>query len=86
MWPESEGLENQLCLQFYFACQQLFQRRAGYYLSTYGWVPHCKAGIHTGKVSAVEIGDITGGQFHAGKEAAALGTMSIWCSNPARKV
>jgi len=58
MWLESEGLENHLCIQFYFACKKQFQDRAEYYLANYGLLPHFKAGVHTGQVTAVEIGEI----------------------------
>jgi len=58
MWPASEGLNNQLCIRFYFACQKQFQSRSEYYQSTYGFLPHFKAGVHIGKVTVVEIGEI----------------------------
>jgi adenylate cyclase len=57
-WPESEGLKNQACIRFYFACKYQFSRRTDYYLSAYGALPHFKAGLHTGKVTTVEIGVI----------------------------
>ena len=58
MWPESEGLQNHRCLQFYFAYRQQFRERAGYYQSTYGRLPPFKAGVHSGAVTAVEIGEV----------------------------
>ena len=58
MWPESEGLRNHSCIRFYFACKKQFQDRAGYYVANYGFVPVFKAGLHMGKVTAVEIGEI----------------------------
>ncbi|MBC3787179.1 adenylate/guanylate cyclase domain-containing protein [Spirosoma utsteinense] len=58
MWPEREGLKNYVCIRFYFACTEQFRDRTGYYKSTYGFLPAFKAGMHTGKVTAVEIGEI----------------------------
>lgn len=57
-WPVSDGVKEHLCIRFYFACTSNFQRKAEYYVSTYGILPHFKAGVHTGKVTAVEIGEI----------------------------
>lgn len=58
MWPKSEGLRNHFCIRFYFACKKQFQHRAGYYMTNYGLLPDFKAGVHMGKVTAVEIGEI----------------------------
>ncbi len=58
MWPEDEGLKDHLCIRFYFACKKQFQHRAGYYMTNYGFLPDFKAGVHMGKVTAVEIGEI----------------------------
>lgn len=58
MWPESEGLRNQVCIRFYFAVKKQFQDRASYYNSLYGMLPVFKAGVHMGKVTVVEIGEI----------------------------
>jgi adenylate cyclase len=58
MWPESEGLPDHCCIRFYFACKKQFQSRAQYYMVHYGLIPEFKAGVHSGKVTAVEIGEI----------------------------
>ncbi|WP_276371701.1 adenylate/guanylate cyclase domain-containing protein [Chryseolinea sp. H1M3-3] len=57
-WTEDEGLKNLFCIKFYFACKKQFLKRAEYYRTNYGLLPDFKAGIHTGKVTAVEIGDV----------------------------
>lgn len=57
-WPEREGLKNHFCIRFYFACKKQFEARAAHYMATYGFLPEFKAGLHTGKVTAVEIGEI----------------------------
>lgn len=58
MWPTREGLRHHCCLRFYFACKRQFRARARYYQDTYGLLPHFKAGVHAGPVTAVEIGEI----------------------------
>lgn len=58
MWPESEGLKNHCCIRFYFACKKQFHERADYYTKNYGFLPEFKAGVHMGKVTAVEIGEV----------------------------
>lgn len=57
MWSE-EGLEDHVCIRFYFACAEQFRNRERYYQETYGVLPHFKAGMHMGLVTAVEIGEI----------------------------
>ncbi|MBT1705833.1 adenylate/guanylate cyclase domain-containing protein [Chryseosolibacter indicus] len=65
-WPESDGLKDHFCVQFYFACQEAFQNRSAYYMTVYGLLPEFKAGIHTGVVTTVEIGDVKRDIAHHG--------------------
>jgi adenylate cyclase len=58
MWPTREGLKNHYCIRFYFACKKQFLNRSAYYVANYGFLPVFKAGLHMGKVTAVEIGEI----------------------------
>jgi adenylate cyclase len=57
-WPFHNSKSDLSCLSFFFACENRFQSREEYYLKHYGVVPAFKAGVHLGKVTAVEIGDI----------------------------
>ena len=57
-WTIEEGLKDFSCIQFFFACEARFKARSGHYLKQYGQVPEFKAGLHMGKVTAVEVGDI----------------------------
>jgi adenylate cyclase len=57
-WPITIGLRNAACIEFFFACQAKFIERADYYNGRYGEIPQFKAGLHMGKVTAVEVGDI----------------------------
>jgi len=57
-WRIAEGKDNLACIRFYFACNNQFQQRADYYNHHYAKVPFFKAGLHMGKITAVEIGEI----------------------------
>jgi adenylate cyclase len=57
-WPLREGLKDQNCIRFYFACKEKFHNRIEYYSKNYGFLPEFKAGMHMGKVTVVEIGEI----------------------------
>ena len=87
-----------MCVRFYFACQQQLQRKATYYQSTYGVLPHFKAGIQSGKVTAVEIGDVKRDIAYHGdtlNTAARIQSLcnqyqkpvlvSVWLAHPARR-
>ncbi|MDX1699841.1 MAG: adenylate/guanylate cyclase domain-containing protein [Melioribacteraceae bacterium] len=57
-WPQSNDLDGTTCVEFYFACQEQFDKRSEYYLEKYGIVPKFKAGLHQGIVTTVEVGDV----------------------------
>ncbi|KAK6020557.1 hypothetical protein OSTOST_13787 [Ostertagia ostertagi] len=57
-WHTREGLRNFSCIRFFFACEKRLHGRSQYYQQHYGWIPEFKAGLHEGKVTAVEIGEI----------------------------
>jgi len=57
-WGVNDGLRNFSCIRFFFACEKQFLARDQYYTKHYGFLPHFKAGLHMGKVIAVEIGEI----------------------------
>ena len=57
-WRIAEGLTNLDCIRFYFACGEQFAKRSAYYEEQYGRLPFFKAGLHGGKITAVEIGEI----------------------------
>lgn len=65
-WPETEGLRNHFCIEFYFACQKQFRSRSEYYMTNYGHLPEFKAGIHSGPVTTVEIGEVKRDIAHHG--------------------
>jgi adenylate cyclase len=57
-WRVPDGLKDFSCIRFFFASEKHFLERADYYTKNYGFLPHFKAGLHMGKVTVVEIGDI----------------------------
>jgi adenylate cyclase len=57
-WPVSDGLREFSCIRFFFACEKQFAGRTQYYTKHYDFLPSFKAGLHMGKVTAVEIGEI----------------------------
>jgi adenylate cyclase len=57
-WRIDETAKKTACVEFFFACQKQFETRGGYYLKKYGSIPVFKAGLHIGKVTAVEIGEM----------------------------
>jgi len=65
-WQEDEGLKNHFCIEFYFACRRKFQTRAEYYMANYGLIPEFKASVHSGIVTAVEIGEVKRGIAYHG--------------------
>jgi adenylate cyclase len=57
-WQLHDGMNNLSCLRFFFECERKLQERKEHYLANYGTIPSFKAGVHLGKVTVVEIGDI----------------------------
>jgi adenylate cyclase len=57
-WRIDKMVKKTACVQFFFACQKQFENQRNHYLKEYGLMPVFKAGLHMGKVTAVEIGEI----------------------------
>jgi adenylate cyclase len=57
-WTVKEGLHRLACVQFFFACEEKFRERSPHYIKHFGQVPEFKAGLHMGKVTVVEVGNI----------------------------
>ena len=55
-WNLAKGVRNNHCIQCFFEIKKEIEKRSDYYYNTYGLVPTFKAGIHSGKVIAGEIG------------------------------
>ncbi len=57
-WPAPEGIKSPVALDFFFSCVRRFGNRKSYYKNQYAIEPEFKAGVHFGKVTSVEVGDI----------------------------
>ncbi|WP_459210803.1 adenylate/guanylate cyclase domain-containing protein [Aquimarina rhabdastrellae] len=57
-WPYHKGIYNNNCIKVFFAFQDLLYKKKKAYLEKHGVFPQFKAGLHGGKVMAVEIGVI----------------------------
>lgn len=57
-WLESDGIKNLKCINAFFAYIKKLESRKSYYLQRYGTAPVFKAGLHSGTVTAAEIGEI----------------------------
>lgn len=55
-WKMKNGIEQANALRCFFSIQQAIEKKSGYYKEKYNYVPGFKAGIHSGKVTAGEIG------------------------------
>ena len=57
-WGFSEGLAHGHCLKTFFAYDSLIHAKKDYYHQKYGIIPEFKAGLHLGKVTVAEVGEI----------------------------
>jgi adenylate cyclase len=57
-WKLSKGLQNNNCIQCFFAMKAAIKNQAGKYHEKFGLSPEFKAGFHVGKVTTGEIGVI----------------------------
>ena len=57
-WPIEEGVKNMNCLNFYFAFKERLHDQKDKYEGDFGLLPEFKAGLHAGKITVAEVGDI----------------------------
>jgi len=57
-WSIKEGIEQGHCLNTFFAYDTLLKSKRNYYEKKYGISPEFKAGLHLGKVTVAEVGEI----------------------------
>jgi adenylate cyclase len=55
-WKLKDGLQNNNCLNCFFAIKEILERDSKKYIREFGLVPGFKAGFHYGKVTTGEIG------------------------------
>lgn len=56
-WP-LEKAKNLEYIDFFFGVEELFRNKEDYYKTNYSIAPVFKAGVHSGKVTAVMVGDL----------------------------
>ena len=57
-WSIKEGIEDGYCINTFFAYDTLLKSKTNYYEKKYGIRPEFKAGLHLGKVTVAEVGEI----------------------------
>ena len=57
-WSLKDGIEHGQCLNTFFAYDALIKGKGKYYKEKYGFIPEFKAGLHLGKVTVAEVGEI----------------------------
>jgi adenylate cyclase len=57
-WNIKEGIEHGHCINTFFAYDTLIKSKKNYYQKKYGIIPEFKAGLHLGKVTVAEVGEI----------------------------
>ena len=57
-WSIKEGIEQGHCINTFFAYDTLIKSKKNYYQNKYGIIPEFKAGLHLGKVTVAEVGEI----------------------------
>lgn len=57
-WRKQDGITDYHCLKCYFDIKKSIEKHRAKYESKYGFIPEFKAGLHTGKVIAGEVGII----------------------------
>ena len=56
-WRVMDGIKNSRCIQSFFEIQKSIEEKKDKYLNKFGYIPHCRAGIHCGPVIVGEMGD-----------------------------
>jgi adenylate cyclase len=57
-WSIKEGIDHGHCINTFFAYDTLIKSKKNYYNKKYGIIPEFKAGLHLGKVTVAEVGEI----------------------------
>lgn len=57
-WDINKGFTNSKCLELYFDFKEKLEMKGEDYLKKYGHIPYFKAGIHSGRITVAEVGDL----------------------------
>ena len=66
-WPMNKGLKKLNCIKIYFYVLNQIKRQKEKYLTKYGFVPQFTVGLHCGKVTTAEIGEVKSQVIHYGE-------------------
>lgn len=55
-WKPDKGLKNDNCLALYHSVNQLIENNSKMFIKEFGIIPKFRAGLHMGKVTAVQVG------------------------------
>jgi adenylate cyclase len=56
-WKYKHAIKNNQCIRCFFEMQRSIFKRSALYLKKYGVIPEIKAGMHSGKVVVMWVGD-----------------------------
>lgn len=57
-WERETGLKKNRCVEAFWSFQKKIDSRKDHYLKKYGVLPEFKAGMHLGKITVAEVGEI----------------------------
>ncbi len=57
-WNIKKGVQNNNCINAFYAFERVIQRRTKMYKRKYGVVPQFKAGVHVGMIMVLQVGTI----------------------------
>ncbi|MDT0645528.1 adenylate/guanylate cyclase domain-containing protein [Zunongwangia sp. F260] len=57
-WKKQAGLKDNRCIKAYLAFQEKILKKRKYYIEMYETFPEFKAGMHIGKITVAEVGEI----------------------------
>jgi adenylate cyclase len=57
-WRLASGQKDNNCIRCFFAIQAAFKKQQNKYIERFGVLPGFKAGLHVGKVTTGELGDL----------------------------
>jgi adenylate cyclase len=78
-WTRDQGLDQANCLQCFFAILDMIDKRSVSFRELYGVVPEYKAAIHSGQVTAGEVGIIKKDIVYSGDVLNSTARMMALC-------
>lgn len=85
-WPTKKGLEDQNCINLFYAFEQRLNDRQKYYKKNYHAIPQFKAGIDEGVITVTEVGDIKREIAYHGDVLHTAARLEKMCNNLEKKI